>query len=115
MSEKVRFTTTKGLDMTATLNDSEGAAALVEHLPCEGLVQTLGAMVYFFVDFSVDEGEPTEEVEKGAVAYWPAGSALCIFHGGEPPSPVYVLGKVDGNPKEWRNVITGDAITVEKA
>ncbi len=58
----------------------------------------------------------------GEVAYWPAGSAFCIFFGptpassGETPiaaSPVNVLGRVLDDATACRAVRSGDPIRIE--
>ncbi|MCD6404301.1 MAG: hypothetical protein J7M19_00580 [Planctomycetes bacterium] len=113
MGKKVRFIS-RDLLMTATLNDSAAAAAVASHLPLEGLAQTAGAEVYFFIEFSVDDEDPTEDAPPGTIAYWPAGSAICVFFGAQPITPVTVIGTLDGNPNEWRNVISGSEVRLEK-
>ena len=63
-------------------------------------------------------------VEVGAVAYWPPGSALCLFWGatpmsspGEirPASAVNVIGSIDGDPTVLGQVIEGTEIVVVKS
>jgi len=103
------------ISMTASLNDSPAAQALLTSLPLEGLVQARGDEVYFFVNFSVDTGDLVEEVATGTIAYWPAGSAVCMFYGSEPVTPVEVIGKLDGDPVEWRGIMSGEEIKVTKA
>ncbi len=111
---KIRFVA-GDFEMTATLNDSKAAAALAENLPIEGLVQTMGAEVYFFVDFPVEEENPVEEAPPGSVALWHPGSALCVFFGARPVSPVTIVGMLDGDPSKWRDVVSGSPIMIEKA
>ncbi len=101
--------------MPATLNDTPAAATVASNLPIEGLAQTRGAEVFFFVDFPIDPGEGAEEVPPGTIAYWPVGSAICIFYGSRPVTPVEVVGTLDGDPTEWRNVVSGDSMRMEKA
>jgi Uncharacterized conserved protein len=53
--------------------------------------------------------------EKGTIAFWPMGSALCIFFGeSQPYSPVNVLGKVTKNLEVFSKVKSGTVIKVEK-
>ena len=63
-------------------------------------------------------------VDKGAVAYWPPGSALCLFWGPtpmsrgdeiRPASAVNVLGAIDGDPTVLGRVRSGTEIVVERA
>ena len=114
MPEKVRFTC-GDVSMTATLNDSASAAAVAAKLPLEGLIQTYGAEIYFFADLALDEENATEDTPAGTVAFWPAGSALCIFFGQQPVSPVNVIGTLDGDPNKWRDAISGSEIEMAKA
>lgn len=105
----------RDVTMRATLDDNPAAAAVAAKLPIEGLAQTRGAEVFFFVDFAVEENDPTEEAPPGTIAYWPAGSAICIFYGSRPMTPVEVIGKLDDDPVLWRKVISGDSIMMKKA
>jgi len=53
-------------------------------------------------------------VEKGAIAYWPMGKALCIFYAeSQPYSPVNVIGKMTKNLGIFENVKSGAKIRVE--
>lgn len=78
-------------------------AALAEALPVEGRAARWGDELYFDVPLAVDGENPRTEVEVGTVAYWPAGSKLCLFWGptpastGEKPraaSPVTVVARM---------------------
>jgi len=54
-------------------------------------------------------------VEKGTIAYWPLGKALCVFFGdSQPYSPVNILGKVTKNLELFERVESGTRIKVEK-
>jgi hypothetical protein len=59
----------------------------------------------------------------GDIAYWPPGSALCIFFGKTPASrgeeiraasPVTVLGRVDGDPELFNAVEDGQVVRLER-
>ncbi len=104
----------KDVVMPATLDDTPAAGVVASNLPITGLAQTRGAEVFFFVDLPVVTESLTEEAPPGTIAYWPAGSAICIFYGGTPVTPVEPIGKLDGDPDDWRSVISGDEITMEK-
>ena len=114
MAQKVVLKS-KDISMPATLDDSPAAGVVASNLPFTGLAQTRGAEVFFFVDFRIEPQNPAEEVPPGTIAYWPAGSAVCIFYGGTPVTPVEPVGKIEGDPDEWRKVVSGDEITMEKA
>ena len=110
---RVRITT-GAVNVTATLNDSVTAGIVWDGLPYEAPVGTWGDEIYFTI--------PVEAVEMGAVAYWPSGSALCLFFGltpisrGDeirPASVVNVLGSVDDDPTILKQVNSGDTIIVE--
>lgn len=114
MGVKVVFSS-NDFSAAATLNDSPAASVVASHLPIEALVQIGGSDVYFFVDFTVEVANLVEEVEPGAVAYWPAGSALCVFYGTQPVTPVEVIGKLDDAPDAFKRVMSGDEIVLKKA
>lgn len=50
-------------------------------LPLEGVAERWGDEVYFEVLIDIEEENSQEVVEKGDVAYWPPGRAICIFFG----------------------------------
>jgi hypothetical protein len=61
------------------------------------------------------EEKPKPTVEKATIAYWPMGSALCIFYGeSQPYSAVNVIGKVTKNLELFGQVRSGIRIKVEK-
>lgn len=113
------------VSMEMELVDSELAARLVEALPVESRANRWGDEIYFEVPVSADEApDARQEMEVGEVAFWPPGSALCVFFGPTPVSrgkepraysPVNPLGKVLGDPGELRKVKDGDRVLVERA
>ncbi len=57
---------------------------------------------------------PKDKVEKGAIAFWPMGSAICVFYGeSQPYSPVNILGKITKNLELFKQVKSGTKIRVE--
>jgi len=114
MGEKVKITT-GDLELTGTLDDTPAARQVAENLPAEGLVQTMGREIYFFVNFTVDAEELSDDAPGGSIAYWPPGSALCLFFGQRPVSPVAIVGKLDGEPSKLADALSGELIRVEKA
>ena len=115
---------TGNLTLTATLNELETANQLWESLPITGRVQIWGDEIYFSIPVNVEEELDSQEtVRAGAVAYWPPGSALCLFWGptpvsapGEirPASAVSVVGIIDNDPTLLAQVPAGSEIVVEK-
>ncbi|MEM2419827.1 MAG: cyclophilin-like fold protein [Candidatus Bathyarchaeia archaeon] len=84
-------------------------------LPFEGRAALWKEEVYFEIPVKMGEEKAKSVVEKGTIAYWPMGSALCIFYGeSQPYSPVNVLGKITGNLELFSKVKSGTVIKVEK-
>ena len=111
---KIRIVAEKaGVTMTATLNDSDTAAKLLEALPTESQAQVWGDEIYFDIPVKTGEENGQATVPSGTIAYWPPGNAFCIFFGQTPYSPVNVLGTVDGDEKEFAKVGSGDTIKLE--
>ena len=78
--------------------------ALEEALPVSGDATRWGDELYFSIPVDVPAENAREEVPVGAIAYWPAGNALCLFWGPTPAStgdepraasPVNVVGLID--------------------
>lgn len=118
---RVRITA-GAVNVTATLNDSVTAGMMWDALPYEAPAGTWGDEIYFTIPVEADEEQAVDVVEMGAVAYWPPGSALCLFFGltpmsrGDeirPASAVNVLGSVDDDPTILKQVNPGDTIIVE--
>ena len=103
---KIRITS-GDVSLTATLNDSQTSQLIWDALPIVGRVQTWGDEIYFPIPVSASNDETAAEVvDKGAVAYWSPGNALCLFWGPtpasrgdeiRPASPVNVCGMIDGD------------------
>ncbi|MDA1280450.1 MAG: cyclophilin-like fold protein [Chloroflexi bacterium] len=114
-----------GVPVIAAMNNSGTADKFWSALPITGRVNTWGDEIYFSIPVTADEEPDAQEtVEVGAVAYWPPGSALCLFWGptpmsapGEirPASPVNVLGLIEGDAEVLGNIADGAEIVVEKA
>ena len=110
--------------VTAVLNDSDTADELWAALPITARAQTWGDEIYFSIPVSVEEAADSQEtVEMGAVAFWPPGSALCLFWGptptsapGEirPASAVNVMGLIDGDPTVLGGVADGTEVVVAR-
>ena len=116
--------TVDDFEFKAILHDTQTAAAIFKILPIEGLAQIWGNEIYFSAPVNVDEeSDAKEEVEVGDLAFWPIGSAFCIFFGktpmstGDKPraaSPVNVFGKIEGTTEKLKQVEPGSMIQIRK-
>ena len=120
---KIRITAGK-ISREAALNDSRTADAIWRALPIEGRGSPWGDEIYFSIPVTCDPESPRETVEMGDLAYWPPGSAFCIFFGPtpasrgaeiRPASPVNVFGRVDGDPAVFKAVRGSGPVKVERA
>jgi len=89
--------------------------AIAKRLPIEGRAALWKEEVYFDIPVKMGKEKAEPTVEKGAVAYWPMGNALCIFYGeSQPYSPVNIVGQVTKNLELFERVKSGTKIMVEK-
>ncbi|HEX9725942.1 MAG TPA: cyclophilin-like fold protein [Vicinamibacteria bacterium] len=112
------------LSFSATLIDNRAARALWRRLPVEAKASTWGHEIYFPVPLELASSKGDQDVVgMGDIAYWPPGSALCIFFGKTPASrgeeiraasPVTVLGRVDGDPELFNAVEDGQVVRLER-
>lgn len=109
--------------LEAVLNDTQTAEAVWNALPIEASGNRWGDEIYFSipVDMGLEDGR--EVVEKGDLAYWPTGTAFCIFWGPtpmsqgdeiRPASAVTVFGKVTGDVTQLSSARSGVQVVVEK-
>ena len=120
---EIRITTGK-IEMLATLNDAPTAERIWDALPIDSTVNTWGQEIYFSIPIQCDLGaEARDRMEVGEVAYWPTGSAFCVFFGKTPASksdepraasPVNPIGRCEGDVKVFRQVREGDAVRIER-
>ena len=88
---------------------------LVRKLPIEGRAALWKEEVYFETPIKMGEEKAKGTVEKGIIAFWPMGSAICIFYGeSQPYSPVSILGEITKNLELFGRVKSGTKIRVEK-
>jgi len=88
---------------------------IVRKLPFEGRAALWGEEVYFEIPVKMGEEKAKRTVERGTIAFWPMGSALCIFYGEtQPYSSVNVLGRITKNLEIFSKVKSGAVIKVEK-
>jgi hypothetical protein len=87
---------------------------VVRRLPVEGRAALWKEEVYFETPIKMGEEKAKATVEAGTIAFWPMGSAICIFYGtSQPYSPVSILGKIIGNLELFKQVKSGTKIRVE--
>ena len=87
---------------------------IVRKLPVEGRAALWKEEVYFEIPIKMGEEKAKPTVETGTIAFWPMGSALCIFYGkSQPYSPVSILGKITSNLDFFKQVKSGTTIKVE--
>jgi hypothetical protein len=100
--ELVRFLAPRTIDM------------IVRKLPVEGRAALWKEEVYFETPIKMGEEKAKSTVENGTIAFWPMGSAICIFWGvTQPYSPVNILGKITNNLELFKQVKSGTKIRVE--
>lgn len=87
---------------------------IVRKLPIEGRAALWKEEVYFEIPIKMGEEKAKPTVETGTIAFWPMGSALCIFYGkSQPYSPVSILGKITNNLDTFKIIKSGATIKVE--
>lgn len=107
--------------MMAELNETHTAKRIWTALPISAEINIWGDEIYFSIPVKIELEEPRASVDIGDIAYWPPGQALCIFYGptpvsrgGEirPASPVTVVGKLLGNPKDFNKLKKKRKVTI---
>ena len=122
---RIRIVTDSTGPVEATLTDEspDTAKRILEALPIEARANTWGDEIYFGIPVDADPENPREVVELGDLAYWPPGNAFCIFFGRtpasrgdeiRPASAVNVFGKVEGDPKVFKKVRSGERVRIER-
>ncbi len=90
----------------------------------EASANTWGDEIYFGIPVRHGEAKDANDlVELGDLAYWPPGHAFCIFFGRTPASQgnecraasaVNAVGKLEGDPKIFKQVRSGEKVRIEK-
>ena len=89
--------------------------AIMRKLPIEGRAALWKEEVYFEIPVKMGNEKAKPTVEKGVIAFWPMGNALCVFFGDtQPYSPVNIVGNVTKNLELFGQVKSGAKIRVEK-
>lgn len=88
---------------------------LAKALPFEGRAARWKEEIYFETPVKLGVEKAKNTVDVGTIAYWPMGSALCIFYGAtQPYSPVNVVGKITSNLELFGTLKSGTKIRVER-
>lgn len=124
MRIKIVTDTTGPVEAVLTNESPTTAKALWEALPIEAKANTWGDEIYFGILVDAGPENPREAVDLGDLAYWPPGKAFCVFFGRtpasrgdeiRPASAVNVLGRVEGDPRVFKKVRSGDRVRIERA
>ena len=112
----------KGGAVSATLEDTPTARALIAALPATSSASTWGEEVYFEMPVEATlEASARQIVEPGTVCFWTEGGALALPFGRTPISEdarpklvsrCNVLGRIEGDARALASVRAGDPITV---
>jgi hypothetical protein len=103
------------------LNESDSAKSIYQGAPYQAQAQFLDDEIYFSTRLNLEQENPVSVVEKGDVAYWQPGQAICIFWGPTPnsegeeirtASPVNIIGKMEGDLSLLKQVETGEIVTL---
>ena len=111
------------LEFEAQLNESETARAIYDALPIEGEGNRWGEEYYFRIDVQQSESDDARsEMAVGELAYWPPGTAFCIFFGPTPASfgdepraasPVNPIGHISEDCSELIELDGSEPIVIE--
>lgn len=111
------------ITVEAELCDSPCAKDIFDALPITGAVNRWGEEIYFSIPVHCElEDDARCEMEVGEIAYWPPGSALCIFFGRTPvstsdrpraASEVNPLGRIVGDAKVLTATGDGQEILID--
>jgi hypothetical protein len=124
MPQSIRITA-GDRSVSAELNDSPTAAAVLAALPITASGNRWGDEIYFAIPVT-EKGAPDAraDMEVGELAYWPPGSAFCIFFGQTPASktdkpraasPVNPIGRVLDDVEPLKTVPDGAPVRIEIA
>jgi len=126
MDQLIRIHTTSTGWVEGLISNDENpmtANQIINALPFESRAQLWGEEVYFEIPVKMTEENARIEVEVGGLAFWPAGSCMCVFFGRTPAShgdlpaaasPVNVFGKISSDVSLFHQVKAGEKIRVEK-
>ncbi len=88
--------------------------SIVRKLPLEGRAALWKEEIYFEIPMKIGEEKSKPTVEPGTIAFWPMGSAICVFYGkSQPYSPVNILGKITSNLDLFKQVKSGSTVKIQ--
>lgn len=110
--------------LMGSLADNQTADAIWDSLPLSGKAARWGDEVYFTTDLPVGEAaDARQDMQVGEIAYWPPGSAICLFFGPTPvsvgPAPraysnVNPCGMIEGDATVLRAAGDGQSVSIER-
>lgn len=122
MTKKIKIRA-GSVEIEADLNESTTAEKVWDILPVRARANLWGDEIYFPIPLEAELQNPQEVVEKGDLGYWGQGNTFCIFFGPtpissgdeiRPASEVDVIGKISGNPEEFKKVKLNEEVIIEK-
>lgn len=112
------------LTKEAELFNTPTGNKVLEALPFKSRFSTWGDEIYFPIPVDVGPDETSRDVvNEGDIGYWPDGKCFCIFFGPtpmsrgdeiRPASAVNVMGRIKGDPKDFKSVMNESEVIVEK-
>jgi len=88
---------------------------IIARLPIQSRIHLWKKEFYFEIGIRIGLEKAVSSCKPGDIAYWPMGSAFCIFWGKtQPYSPVNMIGKITKNLEFFEQVRSGSKITIEK-
>ena len=116
--------TVEEIEIDAQLNNSDTAHLIWNALTIEANLNLWGDEIYFRTEVESElEANASDVVSSGDIAYWPPGTAFCIFYGPTPASSeneiraasaVNVIGVITGDEEAFKQVNNGATITITK-
>jgi hypothetical protein len=89
--------------------------ALLKRLPIEGRIARWKEEIYFETGITVGLEKAKSKIETGTIAFWPMGSAVCIFYGQtQPYSPVNIMGTIKSGIEIFKDAAAGGKIRLER-
>jgi hypothetical protein len=89
--------------------------ALLRSMPLNGITALNQDMIYFKAPINIGVEKAKTQVDPGTVAYWPMGSAVCIFlNATQSYSPMNIIGKIKDNLQIFQKINSSKRIKLEK-
>ena len=111
------------LEFEAQLNESKTAQAIYDALPIECIGSRWGDEYYSRIDVQMTEASDSRsEMAVGELAYWPPGTAFCVFFGPTPASfgdepraasPVNPIGHISEDCSELSELDHSEPMVIE--